>query len=196
MPAHELQVPVSVGLVTGGLGQGGSYVGMSNDWREDSPRGLLTDAQSFQLVAEDALCAHTKRAAEDSPFSEDSPYILKCDPPSLAIYYNFCHGIELALKAYIRQQNVLRLSKLRSRKFGHNISHLLDVAIEHGLCDECSLTETQIEHIHAISDSYSGKGLEYFRLGSIHLPPIVVIRDATRALVEGIRPMKLRLAGE
>lgn len=167
---------------------------MRKDRREDGPRGLLTAARDFQEVAEDALSAHTKRAVEYSPLIEHSPSVLELDPPSVAVFYNFCHAIELALKAYIRQQDVLPLSELRSRRFGHDISRLLEVAIENGLRDECRLTESQIEHIHAVSDLYSSKGLEYFRLGFIQLPPIAEIRDATSALVEGLHPMNLRLA--
>ena len=169
---------------------------MRKDRREDGPRGLLTAARDFQEVAEDALSAHTKGAAEFSPLSEHPPFVLEDHPPSLAVFYNFCHAIELALKVYIRQQDVLPLSELRSRRFGHKISRLLEVAIENGLRDECRLTESQIEHIHAVSGLYSSKGLEYFRLGSMQLPPIIEIRDATSALIEGLHPMKLRLARE
>ncbi len=167
---------------------------MRKDWREDSPCGFLTAAREFQVVAKDALSAHTKGTAEYSPLSEHPPFVLENDPPSVAVFYNFCHAIELALKAFIRQQEALRLSELRSRRFGHKISRLLEVAIENGLRDECRLTEAQIEHIHAVSDLYSSKGLEYFRLGRIQLPPIAEIRDATSALVEGLHPLNLRLA--
>lgn len=62
---------------------------MRKDWREDSPRGLLTGARDFQVVAEDALSAHTKRAVEYSPLSERSPSVLELDPPSVAVFCNF-----------------------------------------------------------------------------------------------------------
>ena len=112
----------------------------------------------------------------------------------MAIYYNFLHAIELALKAYLRQVEAMPLKKRRSRAFGHNIARLLKVAIEEGICSHCSLQQDQIAALHMISGLYSNKRLEYFYLGGGTLPHIHLLVGAADVIIKGINSMNLRLA--
>lgn len=88
------------------------------------------------------------------------------------------------------------MEKLRNPPFGHNISKLLTVAIERDIRSHCALEENQIQALHQSSCVYSNKGLEYFQLELITLPPIDPIPIATDVLIDGIKAMNLRLAKE
>lgn len=165
------------------------------NWREDSPRGLCTEAIDFRTAARDALDAHIKRASLTSPLPSDSSCVLlQLNPSSLVVYYFFLHAIELALKSYLRQVEAVTLKELRGWEFGHDISRLIDVALENGICDQCSLEESHIGALRCLSPLYKDKRFEYFRLGLISLPPIELIANAADGLIDGIKGMKLRLA--
>ena len=115
-------------------------------------------------------------------------------PPSLPLYYNFLHAIELGLKSYIRQVDAVSMEDLR-KKFSHKISPLLRVAIEHDLRSHCrSLKESQITALHEISWLYSDKQFEYFRLRLFEVVTINPIAEAADAILDGIGSLPLRLA--
>ena len=151
------------------------------EWRQDSPRGLCTAAKEFRDVGQDALAAHMKRVQS---------------PASFPIYYNFLHAIELLLKAYLRQVDAVPLKELRNQPYRHNISKLLEVSIEKGICSHCKLNSDQIDAIHEASCEYSTKRLEYFYLGLTTTTKISIkrIADATDTLVDGIDDIDLRIA--
>ena len=165
-----------------------------NDWREDSPRGLCTEAICFRTAARDALDAHIKRVGRTSPLPSDSSFVLQTDPPSSVIYYIFLHAIELALKSYLRQVKAVTLKELRGRAFGHDISRLIDVALANGICAYCSLKQIHIDAVCCLSPLYKDKRFEYFRLGLITLPQIEILTDAADVIIDGIKGMSLRLA--
>ena len=50
-------------------------------WRENSPHELLTNAKDLSEVAEDALGAHTKRTAENTPDRDHLPSVLAFNRP-------------------------------------------------------------------------------------------------------------------
>ena len=144
------------------------------EWRQDSPQGLWTEAREFRDVGQCALKAHPNKFA-------------------FPIYYLFLHAVELSLKAYLRQVEAATMAELR-REYGHNISKLIDKAIDKNLCSHCSLNETQIKVLDALSDIYSKKDFEYFRLGFYSLPNIQLVAATADVLVEDIGKMKLRVA--
>ena len=144
------------------------------EWRQDSPRGLWTDAREFRDVGRCTLANFPNR-------------------PSFPIYYLFLHAIELALKAYLRQVDAVTMAEL-CQEYGHNISKLMKKATDENLRSHCSLNETQMGVLDALSDIYSKKDFEYFRLGVYSLPPIRLVAEAADVLVENIKRMKLRVA--
>ena len=147
---------------------------VGEEWRQDSPQGLLTEARGFRDVGQCALDNyHTSFA--------------------FPIYYLFLHAIELALKAYLRQVEAVPMDKLRL-EYGHNISKLIRKATDENLRAYCSLNDPQIKALNALSDIYSKKEFEYFRLGPYNLPDIQLVAAATDVLVENIRLMELRVA--
>ena len=107
------------------------------EWRQDSPQGLLTEAREFRDVGQCALDHYRNKFA-------------------FPIYYLFLHAIELALKAYLRQVNAVTMAELRL-DYGHNISKLIRKATDENLRSYCSLNDPQIEALNALSDIYSKK---------------------------------------
>ena len=152
-----------------------------DSWRQNSPRGFLSEAKSFRDVARDAL-----KGQEKIPLLESFP--------SLPVYYLFLHSIELSLKAYILQVEKLTIRQLRSR-YGHDISKLLSRAILHGLASHCVLDEEQMKSVRHMADYYKNKQLEYFELMLFsNVPSIAPIARAADDLINGIGRIDLRIA--
>ena len=160
-----------------------------DEWREESPFGLRRYGDEFIRVGHDALEADRKRHPRtplDKHLGEVAP-----DP----IYYNFLHGVELGLKSYLLQVEAVTLRDLRSRKFGHDLTRLLDEALKHGLCNQCSeLTDIHIEAIRHSSSTYAIKDFEYIRIGLVSLPPIDQVAEAAETLIAGLNKFPMRLA--
>ncbi|PKH00893.1 hypothetical protein [Paraglaciecola sp. MB-3u-78] len=80
---------------------------------------------------------------------------------SVATYYLVGHSAELSLKSYLFKQG-LAVNDLKM--IGHNLSNLIDKAMNYGLSD--------FGEIRALSVIYKNKGLEYLRRIKQSLPPI------------------------
>ncbi len=120
-----------------------------------TPNGLLADAQKF-LVAAELL-----RVREG--------FI------SLPGYFLLGRSIELSLKAYLMRCEV-SINILRRREFGHDLSKLLDKALEKDIRNTVNLSEADIALIHVLNDVYSTKRYEYKETGATYSFPL---EDAT-----------------
>ena len=72
--------------------------------------------------------------------------------------YLACHSIELSLKAFLTLKGE-RL--LRAKRFGHNLSNLLDISERRGLWDMVALSVDERTEIQRTSPYYSEKVFEY-----------------------------------
>ena len=167
----------------------------SENWREMSPIGLQRYAIEFITVGRDALDKHRKRhIADRGPGRDHVPYNL---PPPFPIYYNFLHGMELGLKAYLLHVNAVTIGDLKSEQLGHNLANLLDKALEHDLCIKCpELTDSIIQVIRFSSSAYADKRFEYIRIGGLQLKPIDEITDAADTLINGLNQLDMQSSGE
>jgi len=94
------------------------------------------------------------------------------------IYYNFLHGIELCLKAYLMRFHHYSVSRLKC-EFGHDLSKLLNEAVSQGLRDQCSnITDNHLSTINELSDDYLNKDFEYH---SPHLSTYNIIENVESA---------------
>ncbi len=101
-----------------------------DEWRGNTPAGLRRFACQFITVGRDALDCYYKREKKRAAFGVFSEIAAEIAPE--AIYYNFLHGIELGLKAYILQFGAATIGSLR-RNFGHDLERLLCEACAYGL---------------------------------------------------------------
>ena len=165
------------------------------EWRGDSPVGLLNDGREFIKVGHDALCCHRKRQKKLLGPSQEPPLDLQGEIAPFAIYYNFLHGVELGLKAYLRHVDAVTLKNLKSRRFGHNLASLLDEALKHGLCSQCpELTVTNLAVIRSLSPIYADKQFEYIRIGGVQLEPVAQVAEAAETLIAELKKLRMKAA--
>ena len=156
-----------------------------DEWRGDTPAGLRRFACQFITVGRDALDCNRKRDPPVQWLPEIAPE---------AIYYNFLHGIELGLKAYILQFGAATIGSLR-RNFGHDLEHLLREACDCGLRQRCPrLSDEHTEAIRASSSLYKGKEFEYIRIGAVQQLPIGVVAKAAETLLADLLELEMRPA--
>ena len=161
------------------------------EWREASPIGLRRYGEEFIRVARDALEAHRKR---NPPLSALENHVGEFAPDP--IYYNFLHGVELGLKSYLLHVGAVKLRDLR-RQFGHNLTRLLEKALDHDLRRQCSeLTDTHLDPIRNLSPVYESKQLEYIHIGFCSSGPVDIrkVADAAETLIAGLKELRMRVA--
>ena len=167
---------------------------MSEKWRETSPYGLRRYANEFITVGHDALNSHRKRniSSRSSGYDQVQPSQIVPFP----IYFNFLHGIELGLKAYLLNIEALTLDELKkSKEFGHNLANLVDKALDYGLRNDCpELTESNISVIRFSSETYTNKRLEYIRIGGEQIRPIDEVADAADTLISSLKQLPMKTA--
>ncbi len=155
----------------------------SEEWRQATPPGLRRYANEYDQVAKDALEAFRAKLPESQRHHSHVPF---------AIYYNFLHAIELALKSYMVHTGS-DLGELR--RVGHNLEEALDLYIEKGIRDNCpKLTDLLVGTIRHASPTYKDKDFEYIRVGPIQLEHIDQIAMASSALLAGIGNIEMQPA--
>ena len=80
------------------------------------------------------------------------------------------HALELYLKTYLLNCG-MKLTKLKSRRYGHNIASLLDECLRHGIERDFRISPELRTDINRFSVVYASKGLEYFSLTFLFVPP-------------------------
>ena len=167
----------------------------SEKWRETSPYGLRRYAGEFIAVGHDALNCYRKRevSRRGSGYEHVPP-----DPiVPFPIYFNFLHGIELGLKAYLLHVNAATIDELKSKQLGHNLPNLLNKALEHDLRSNCpELTKQHTDIIHCSNETYSNKWFEYIRIGGGRLMPIDEVVTVADQLSKGLKKLSMRTADE
>ncbi len=158
---------------------------MAAEEREARPGGLWRYGLEFITVGHDALDSHRKREiASRSPSRSHVPPSSRAPFP---IYYNFLHGVELGLKAYLLHVEAATIKELRSNKFGHNLDRLLNTALDCDLRSHClELTDTQIFAICSSNELYASKQFEYITIGRAQLMPIDSVAEAADTLIAGL----------
>jgi hypothetical protein len=105
---------------------------------------------------------------------------------SLPTYYLLGHSIELSLKAFLVGRG-LKVAKLRSKAFGHDLRACLEEARRLKLGREVKLTPMEVGVIQLLSFDYAAKRFEYRETGVYHLPLIDVLEQVTHKLVHGLK---------
>ena len=96
------------------------------------------------------------------------------------------HSIELFLKAFLLAKGV-PLSVLKRRDYGHNLSNLVDLALENKITEHVDLNSAQVAVIRAMSEEYESKRYQYIRTGIMFLPDISIIHEAAEKLSMGLK---------
>lgn len=140
----------------------------------------------FVTAGYDALACHRKR--EKNRRGPNRSHAPPGEHVPFPIYYNFLHGIELGLKAYLRHVKAVPLKDLRNqKKFGHHLNRLLKKALCHHLREACpELTERHIATVCCSSRLYARKEFEYIRIDGAQLPPIDQVVAAADTLIAGL----------
>lgn len=159
-----------------------------DEWRGDAPVGLRRFADQFITVGRDALDCYYKREKKLPAFGFLSEIASEIAPE--AIYYNFLHGIELGLKAYLLKFGAATIGSLR-RNFGHDLKRLLCEACAYGLRQRCPrLSDKHIDVIRTSSSLYKGKEFEYIRIGAVTQPLIGDVAEAAETLLADLKNWK------
>ena len=148
---------------------------------EAGPVGFWHDGVEFIAVGHDALDGFRRRERADRgpgrahvPASPTAPF---------PVYFNFLHGVELALKSYLLHAEVVQVDGLK-RDFGHGLHSLMEAALEHDLHARCpSLEDAHIDVVMFSSSAYVTKQFEYRRTGGVQLAPIDTVAEAAVALI-------------
>jgi hypothetical protein len=80
------------------------------------------------------------------------------------------HALELYLKTYLLNCGI-KLAPLRRRPYGHDIARLLDECIRHDIEKHFRISQELRREIRQFSVVYASKGLEYFSLIFLLVPP-------------------------
>ena len=162
-----------------------SNMAKAEEWSEARPRGLWRYGLEFITVGHDALDSHRKREiAGRGPNRSHVPLSSRAPFP---IYYNFLHGVELGLKAYLLSVKAATIEELRSKKFGHNLDRLLNKALDYDRRSGClELTDAHISVICSSNELYASKQFEYIKIGEAQLMPIDSVAEAADTLIAGL----------
>jgi len=80
------------------------------------------------------------------------------------------HALELYLKTYLLNCG-MKLTPLTKRPYGHDIARLLDECIRHCMEKDFRISPELKTDISRLSIVYASKGLEYFSLTFLFVPP-------------------------
>ena len=84
--------------------------------------------------------------------------------------YLLGHAVELYLKTYLLNCG-MKLTPLTKRPYGHDIARLLDECIRHCMVKDFRISPELKTDISRLSIVYASKGLEYFSLTFLFVPP-------------------------
>ncbi len=98
----------------------------------------------------------------------------------MPLYFLLGQAIELFLKAFLFA-NVHEPESLR-RIYGHNLSALIEEALQNGLADHVLLKPEYIAVIRVLNEQYQPRKLQYIETGLKSLPEIHIVQLAAQAL--------------
>jgi hypothetical protein len=112
-------------------------------------------------------------------------------------FFLFCRAIELGLKSFALTKGE-KISFLKSRKVGHDLITVLNIAKKHSLSDFVDMTSIDEIEIAKANQYYSDKGFEYFKLENLFdkskLPDLQVLRNYSEKLLKNIKEFTLSSA--
>jgi hypothetical protein len=105
------------------------------------------------------------------------------------VYYLYRHGLELAMKAYLRSQG-LTDEQLKSKRLRHNLLMLYEESLARKLplpldSDFRKFARTVIGLLHAADDAHQ---FRYVVIGVQQLPDLGAVRHLGSVMFEAIRP--------
>lgn len=101
-------------------------------------------------------------------------------------YYLLGHGLEVALKSYLRSHG-RSLKDLRA--IGHDLSKALQDAVDCGLVDCYPLSDSEASALALFTPYYKAKHFEYRVTGYKQLPSPQSLLDLGNHLLAAIRPI-------
>ena len=106
-------------------------------------------------------------------------------------YYCVCRALELALKAFL-SANGVSSRKLKSKKFGHDLLALWNLAREYDLARHYPATALAQAELAKANVCYAEKGFEYFQLRFMMrneppLPSLELLTSMARDMLQAIR---------
>ena len=96
------------------------------------------------------------------------------------------HAIELALKAYLRDQ---RLTVKELQRMSHDLSDCWRVATDNGIGAHVTLTQEELGILRLIGDLHASTQLRYIRTGFKDLPVFGPLEQLARKLLDVICPL-------
>jgi len=106
---------------------------------------------------------------------------------SMVAYYLYCHGLELALKAFLRAKGV-KTEKLK-RVHGHDLRKVLGRCDRLGLREFVDMKPEQRGALEQVAPSYVAKTFEYPRPGMASLPLPDCLREVLALLLNSTKSM-------
>jgi hypothetical protein len=102
-------------------------------------------------------------------------------------YYLYCRALELTLKSYLLAKGVPK-KRIKTRKLGHNLVALLDLATKLGIESYLSIKPTWRSHLTGANSFYESKEFEYFNVGNVFrihdLPSLYVLHEFSSELLK------------
>lgn len=154
-------------------------IAKAEDWRHESALGAYHWARDFVQAGHDALAALRSRQHENlRHHSNISP----------AYYFSFCHGIELAFKAFWldRGGTVAEL-----KKCGHDLESLMQRTATLGIHEVWSPSSDDKQQILLLNVNYQTKQLEYLKIGFTTLPHIDQVARIADSLLDALATSEL-----
>ena len=112
-------------------------------------------------------------------------------------YFLFCRSIELGLKSFALTKGE-KIKHLRSKKVGHDLIAVLNIAKKHSLSDFLETTTIEDTEIAKANQYYNDKGFEYFKLKNLfnktNLPDLEVLRNYAEKIITNIKQYTLSSA--
>ncbi len=107
--------------------------------------------------------------------------------PLHSVLFLFYRSIELALKAYLLSNGMTAEELRDTKRFGHKIANLYDVARNRNISSMLTLTKEEEEILTSMSRHYSSKSYEYpEHVWVQEKPPLVVLSGLCRKVVYAV----------
>lgn len=101
-------------------------------------------------------------------------------------YFLYCHGIELALKAFLVSQGS---NDSTLRGIGHDLKRALRAARKHATFKAISLSDSDRTIIHWVNEYYRRKEFEYLVVGAKSYPHPRLLQELAERLLSTLKPI-------
>jgi hypothetical protein len=112
-------------------------------------------------------------------------------------YFLICRSIELGLKSFALTKGE-KIDFLKSRKVGHDLIVVLNIAKKHSLSYFLETTKDEEIELEKANKYYNDKGFEYFKLKNLtdksNLPDLKILTNYAENLLKNIQSFTLSSA--